>query len=71
MTEVLASFCVNSTEARVILKDGISVEISQGVLHAVPPELLVVVDEGEGQGDVQGIRPVWRSGSFARLKGNH
>lgn len=45
--------------------------LPQGMLHAVPTELLVVVDEGEGQGDVQGIRPVWRSGSFARLKGDH
>lgn len=41
------------------------------MLHAVPPELLVVVDEGEGQRDVQGIRSVWRSGSLARLKGDH
>lgn len=45
--------------------------LSQGMLHAVAPELLVVVNEGEGQGDVQGVGSIWSSSSFARLKGDH
>ena len=48
-----------------------SLALPQGVLHAVSPELLVVVNEGEGQGDVQWVSSVRGSRSFSRLKGNH
>lgn len=48
-----------------------SLAFPQGVLHTVPAELLVVVNEGEGQGDVQRVSSVWGGCPFARLKRNH
>lgn len=41
------------------------------MLHAVPAELLVVINEGEGQGDVQRVGSVRGGRPFARLKRNH
>lgn len=48
-----------------------SLALPQGVLHAVPAELLVVVDEGEGQGDVQRVGSVRGGRPFARLERDH
>lgn len=49
----------------------LSPALAQGVLHAVTSELLVVVDEGEGQVDVERVGPVRGCRPLARLKGNH
>lgn len=48
-----------------------SLALPQGVLHAVPAELLVVIDEGEGQGDVQRVGAVRGGRPFAGLERNH
>lgn len=45
--------------------------LAQGVLHAVASELLVVVDEGEGEVDVEGVGSVGGCRSLPRLKCNH
>lgn len=42
----------------------------QGGLHTLPPVPLVVVDEREGQGDVEGVGPARCRGPFPRLKCN-
>lgn len=41
------------------------------MFHAVASELLVVVNEGEGQGDVEGVGPVGSCRALARLEGDH
>lgn len=48
-----------------------SLAFPQGMFYAVPSELLVVVNEGEGQGDVEGVGPVGSRRPLARLKGDH
>lgn len=48
-----------------------SLAFPQGVLHAVTSEFLVVVDEGEGQGDVQGVGPVGSRCPLAGLERDH
>lgn len=45
--------------------------LAQGVFNAVAPELLVVVDEGERQVDVQGVGPVGGRRPLPGLKGDH
>lgn len=44
---------------------------AQGVLHAVASELLVVVNEGEREVDVERVGPVRGCCPLPRLKGNH
>lgn len=41
------------------------------MLHTVPPELLVVVNEGEGQVDVQRVGSVWSRRPLPGLKRDH
>ena len=41
------------------------------MFHAVAPELLVVVDEGEGQVNVEGVASVRGCCPLSRLKRNH
>ena len=48
-----------------------SLALAQGMLHTVPSELLVVVDEGEGQVDVQGVGPVRGCCPLPGLKSDH
>lgn len=48
-----------------------SLAFPQGMFYAVTSELLVVVNEGEGQGDVEGVGPVRSRRPLARLKGDH
>lgn len=48
-----------------------SLAFPQGMFHTVTSELLVVVNEGEGQGDVQGVGPVGSCRPLARLKRDH
>ena len=52
-------------------KQADSLALAQGMLHTVPPELLVVVDEGEGQVDVQGVSPVRGRCPLPGLKSDH
>lgn len=44
---------------------------AQGVFHTVASELLVVVDEGEGQVNVEGVGSVRGCCPLPRLKRNH
>ncbi|TNN45656.1 hypothetical protein EYF80_044144 [Liparis tanakae] len=44
---------------------------SRGVFHAVAPELLVVVDKGEGQVDIEGVGSIRGRRPLPRLKRNH
>lgn len=44
---------------------------SQGSLHTLPSVPLVVVDERERQGDVEGVGPARRRCAFPRLKRDH
>lgn len=48
-----------------------SLAFAQGMLHAVAPELLVVVNEGEGQIDVERVGSVGGCRPLPRLKSNH
>lgn len=48
-----------------------SLAFSQGMFYTVTSEFLVVVNEGEGQGDVQGVGPVGSCRPLARLKRDH
>ena len=51
--------------------DGHSLALAQGVFNAVPSELLVVVDEGEGEVDVERVGPVRGCRALAGLEGDH
>ena len=48
-----------------------SLALAQGVFHTVASELLVVVDEGEGQVNVEGVGSVRSCCPFPRLKRYH
>lgn len=48
-----------------------SLAFPQGMFYTVPSELLVVVNEGEGQGDVQGVGPVGSCRPLAGLERDH
>lgn len=48
-----------------------SLAFAQGIFHTVASELLIVVDEGEGQVDVEWVGSVRGCGSLPRLKRNH
>lgn len=48
-----------------------SLAFAQSVVDAVTPELLVVVDEGERQVDVERVGPLRSRRSLPRLKCNH
>lgn len=44
---------------------------AQGMFHTVASELLVVVDEGEGQVNIEGVGSVRGCCPLSRLKRNH
>ncbi len=48
-----------------------SLAFAQGVFHTVAPELLVIVDEGEGQINIEGVGSVRGCCPLPRLKCNH
>lgn len=48
-----------------------SLAFAQGVFHTVAPELLVVVNEGEGKVNIQGVGSVRGCCPLPRLKRNH
>lgn len=48
-----------------------SLAFAQSMFHTVAPELLVVVNEGEGQVNIERIGSVRGCGSLSRLKCNH
>ena len=48
-----------------------SLAFAQGMFHAVAPELLVVVDEGEGQVDVEWVGSLGGRGPLPGLKRDH
>ena len=48
-----------------------SLALAQGVLHTVTSELFVVVNEGEGQVNIEGVGSVRSCCSLPRLKRNH
>lgn len=56
------------THTHTLLSQTHSLAPPQGCLHTLPPVPLVVVDEREGQGDVEGVGSAWRRRSFPRLK---
>lgn len=48
-----------------------SLAFAQGMFNTVAPELLVVVNEGEGQVNIQRVGSVWGCCPLPRLKCNH
>lgn len=48
-----------------------SLAFTQGMLHTVAPELLVVVDKGEGQVYIERVGSVGGCCPLPRFKGNH
>lgn len=45
--------------------------LAQGRLHTLSPMPLVEIDEGEGEGDVEGVGSARSSGPFTGLEGYH
>lgn len=48
-----------------------SLAFAQSMFNTVAPELLVVIDEGKGQINIEGVGSFWGCCSFPRLKCNH